>query len=127
MPKDDKSSKPSTQSGGVQGEGDYEAARAYRRETESFVAKHRKDIPQMAEDAEKALDGAEASGLKKAEDIGKSKARHQNRRNLAGNRHSEINSSVGRRQVSPTFGKCRSLHFTNGGHEHDCNDFRLRR
>ena len=75
MTKDDKSAKPGPRTGGVQGEGDYEAARAYRKDTESFVAEHRKDIPKMANDAEKALDGAEGSDLKKAEEIGKSKAR----------------------------------------------------
>jgi hypothetical protein len=61
---------------GVQGEGNYDAARDYRRDTEAFIAKKGKDIPSMAKDAEKALDGSEGESLKRAEDIGKSKARH---------------------------------------------------
>ena len=75
MTKDEKPAKAVPRSDGVQGEGNYEASRAYRRETEEFVAKHKKDIPQMAEDAESALEGDEASDLKNAEEIGKSKAR----------------------------------------------------
>ncbi len=60
----------------LQGEGNYDAARDYRRDTEEFIAKKGKDIPQMAKDAEKALEGPEGVELKKAEDIAKSKARH---------------------------------------------------
>ena len=71
----DEKIQPTTRKGGVQGEGDYEAAREYRRKTEGFISKHNKDIPQMADEAEKALDGKEGADLKKAEDIGKSKAR----------------------------------------------------
>jgi hypothetical protein len=69
MSKDDKDE-------GVQGEGDYKAARAYKRDTENFIAKKGKDIPELAKKAEKAVEGPENAELKKAEDIGKSKARH---------------------------------------------------
>lgn len=61
---------------GVQGEGNYDAARDYRRDTEAFIAKKGKDIPKLAKEAERALEGSEGESLKKAEEIGKSKARH---------------------------------------------------
>jgi hypothetical protein len=67
---------PAGHGNGVQGEGNYDAARDYRRDTEAFIAKKGKDIPEMAKDAEKALEGSEGEALKRAEDIGKSKARH---------------------------------------------------
>ena len=59
----------------VQGEGDYEAARHYDEKLERFIAEKRRDIPKMAEDAEKALEGKEGDSLRKAEETGKSKAR----------------------------------------------------
>jgi hypothetical protein len=60
---------------GVQGEGDYESARTYRRDIEGFIQKKGSQIPGMAKDAEKAIEGPEATELAKAEDKGKSKAR----------------------------------------------------
>ena len=60
----------------VQGEGDYKSARVYKRDIESFIQKKNADIPKMAEDAEKAVEGPEGAELKKAEERGKSKARH---------------------------------------------------
>ena len=60
----------------VQGEGDYKSARVYKRDIENFIQKKNADIPQMAKDAEKAVDGLEGAELKKAEEQGKSKARH---------------------------------------------------
>jgi hypothetical protein len=60
---------------GVQGEGDYKSARTYKHDIDDFIAKKDKDIPKMAKDAEKAVEGPENAELKKAEDIGKSKAR----------------------------------------------------
>ncbi len=67
---------PHRHGNGVQGEGNYDAARDYRRDTEAFVAKKDKDIPKMAKDAEDALEGSEGADLRHAEEIGKSKARH---------------------------------------------------
>jgi hypothetical protein len=61
---------------GVQGEGDYKSARVYKRDIAGFIEKKNADIPKMAKDAEKAVDGPEGAELKKAEEIGKSKARH---------------------------------------------------
>ena len=61
---------------GVQGEGDYKSAHVYKRDIENFIEKKNADIPKMAEDAEKAVDGPEGEELKKAEERGKSKARH---------------------------------------------------
>jgi hypothetical protein len=60
----------------VQGEGDYTSARVYKRDVEDFIQKKNADIPKMAKDAEKAVDGPEDAELKKAEEKGKSKARH---------------------------------------------------
>ena len=60
----------------VQGEGDYKSARVYKRDIESFIQKKNAEIPKMAEDAEKAVEGPEGAELKKAEERGKSKARH---------------------------------------------------
>ena len=61
---------------GVQGEGDYRAAKRYRHETEDFIAKRGKDIPDLAKKAEKAVEGPEGRKLAAAERKGKSKARH---------------------------------------------------
>jgi hypothetical protein len=59
----------------VQGEGDYEAARHYDEKLEKFVAEKKSEIPKMAKDAEKALDGPQGDELRRAEEKGKSKAR----------------------------------------------------
>jgi len=61
---------------GVQGEGDYKSARAYRQDIEGFIQKKGSEIPKMAQDAEKAVEGPEGAELAKAEERGKSKARH---------------------------------------------------
>lgn len=58
----------------VQGEGNYDAARAY----DEAVTEHAKDQDQVAQDAEAArdaLDGDEAAELERAEDEGRSRAR----------------------------------------------------
>ena len=60
---------------GVQGEGDYESARVYKKDIDSFVAGHKDEIPGMAKAAEDALEGSEGEELKRAEEKGKSKAR----------------------------------------------------
>jgi hypothetical protein len=52
----------------VQGEGDYEAARRYRKDVEEFVEETGPDgIRKKAEDAEKAILGAEGEDLRRAE------------------------------------------------------------
>jgi hypothetical protein len=61
---------------GVQGEGDYRSARTYKRDIDQFMNKKGGQIPGMAKDAEDALEGSEGEELKKAEEKGKSKARH---------------------------------------------------
>jgi hypothetical protein len=61
---------------GVQGEGDYRSARAYQRDIKDFMKSKSGEISHMARDAEKALEGPEGKELKKAEQKGKSKARH---------------------------------------------------
>ena len=60
----------------VQSEGDYRAARAYKRDIETFVRTKDREIPRLAKKAEKALAGPEGAELKRAERKGKSKARH---------------------------------------------------
>jgi hypothetical protein len=59
----------------VQGEGDYESARAYKRDIDEFIARKEKEIPGMAKDAERALEGPEREKLQRAEEKGSSKAR----------------------------------------------------
>ena len=59
----------------VQGEGDYESARKYKKDTENFISEHKSDIPGMAKDAEKALDSSEGDALRRAEEEGKAKAK----------------------------------------------------
>ena len=61
---------------GVQGEGDYKSARIYKKDIEGFIQKKDSEIPNLAKDAEKAIDGPEGAELEKAEEKGKSKARH---------------------------------------------------
>ena len=60
----------------VQGEGDYKAARDYKRDIDKFVQKKGNDIPNLAKEAEKAIEGPEGAELEQAEQKGKSKARH---------------------------------------------------
>lgn len=60
----------------VQGEGDYRSAREYKRDIDKFMREKSGQIPGMAKEAEKAIEGAEGRQLKKAEEKGKSKARH---------------------------------------------------
>jgi hypothetical protein len=61
---------------GVRGEGDYKSARVYKKDIEGFIQKKGGDISRMAKDAEKAVEGPEGAELAKAEEKGKSKARH---------------------------------------------------
>jgi hypothetical protein len=61
---------------GVQGEGNYDSARRHRKDVETFGREKGDRIPEMAKDAERALEGTEGAELKKAEEKGKSKARH---------------------------------------------------
>jgi len=61
---------------GVQGEGDYKSARVYKKDVEGFIEKKGSQIPDLAKDAERAVEGPEGEELKKAEEKGKSKARH---------------------------------------------------
>lgn len=60
---------------GVQGEGDYRSAREYKRDIDKFMREKSGQIPDMAKEAEKAVDGPEGEQLKQAEEKGKSKAR----------------------------------------------------
>jgi hypothetical protein len=60
----------------VEGEGSYEATRRYDKKLEKFVHDKKSEIPGMAKDAEKAIEGPEGEELRKAEEIGKSKAKH---------------------------------------------------
>lgn len=61
---------------GVQGEGDYRAARDYKRDIDRFMRDKSREIGGLAKDAEKAVEGPGGKELKKAEEKGKSKARH---------------------------------------------------
>jgi hypothetical protein len=56
----------------IQGEGDYESARRYRRDVETYVKTA--DIDRAAREAE-PVDAEEARELEEAEDIGKSHAK----------------------------------------------------
>lgn len=57
----------------IKGEGDYEAARRYRKDVEEHARSG--DVEGEARDAEKAVEGEEGEKLREAEEIGKSKAR----------------------------------------------------
>lgn len=59
----------------VIGEGNYTAAREFRRDEEAFVRDNRSRIPQMGRDAEAALEGPEGDTLRRAEDEARSHAR----------------------------------------------------
>jgi hypothetical protein len=61
---------------GVQGEGDYKSARVYKKDIDGFIQKKGGEIDRMAKDAEQAVEGPEGADLAKAEEKGKSKARH---------------------------------------------------
>ena len=61
---------------GIQGEGNYDAARRHRQRVESFGREKADQIPEMAKDAEQAVDGPERDELNRAEEKGKAKARH---------------------------------------------------
>ncbi len=61
---------------GVQGEGDYRSARVYKKDIDSFMKRKGGEINDLAKQAEDALDGPEHDQLEKAEEKGKSKARH---------------------------------------------------
>jgi hypothetical protein len=60
----------------VQGEGDYKAARDYKRDIDKFLQKKGSGIPDLAKAAEQAVEGPEGAELAQAEQEGKSKARH---------------------------------------------------
>ena len=59
----------------VQGEGDYKAARDYKRDIDKFVQDKGRVIPDLAKEAEEAVEGPEGPELARAEQKGKSKAR----------------------------------------------------
>jgi hypothetical protein len=61
---------------GMEGEGSYSGTRDYNKATGEFIAKNKGKISGMAKDAETALEGSEGNELRKAEEKGKSKARH---------------------------------------------------
>ena len=63
-----------TKDGAVQSEGDYESARVYKRDVESFLQKKDADIPKMARDAEQAVDGPEGPHIEKAQGTRKTQA-----------------------------------------------------
>jgi hypothetical protein len=57
------------------GEGNYTAAREFRKDEEAFVRTNRGRIPQMGKEAEAALEGPEGDGLRLAEDEARAHAR----------------------------------------------------
>ena len=65
-----------TKNNKVEGEGSYEATRRFDKKEEKFVHDNKSKIPGLAKDAEEAIEGPEGDELRKAEEIGKSKARH---------------------------------------------------
>ena len=67
--------KPSGSDTKNQGEGNADASRRYDAKLEKFVKDRKSEIPHLAEDAERALDGPEGDELRKAEEIGRAKAK----------------------------------------------------
>jgi hypothetical protein len=60
----------------VQSEGDYKSARRYKRDIDAFIKDRGDQIPERATEAKRAVEGPEANELSRAEEKGKSKARH---------------------------------------------------
>jgi len=56
----------------VIGEGNYTAAREFRKDEESFVRANRSRIPEMGKEAERALEGPEGNDLRRAEEEARS-------------------------------------------------------
>lgn len=52
----------------VIGEGNYTAAREFRKDEEAFVRANRSRIPEMGKEAERALEGPEGDDLRQAEE-----------------------------------------------------------
>ncbi|HEX5280179.1 MAG TPA: hypothetical protein VFW28_08870 [Micropepsaceae bacterium] len=67
---------PKSGGNGVQGEGDYRSAREYQKDIGDFMKRKSGKIDELAKEAGDAMKGPEAEELKKAEEKGKSKARH---------------------------------------------------
>lgn len=57
----------------TKGEGDYKAARRYRKDVEGFVESH--DTEALAKQAKKDLEGKSGAELRRAEEAGKAKAK----------------------------------------------------
>ena len=60
----------------IEGEGSYTATHNYDEKLEKFVHDKKAEIPKMAEDAEKAIEGPEGDALRRAEETGRSRAKH---------------------------------------------------
>jgi hypothetical protein len=58
----------------VIGEGNYTAAREFRKDEENFVRANKARIPEMGREAERALDGNEGPSLRAAEEEARSHA-----------------------------------------------------
>jgi hypothetical protein len=56
----------------IHGEGNYSAARRFRKDETSFVQHNKDKIPTLGKEAEKALDGREGKDLRDAEDRARS-------------------------------------------------------
>lgn len=61
----------------VPGEGNYSAARRFRKDETAFVERNKDKIPGMGKDAEKALEGKEGKALREAEDRARSHSHAQ--------------------------------------------------
>ncbi len=59
----------------IVGEGDYQASRTFLKDQSDFVKKNKSKIPELAKDAERALDGPEGDTLRQAEAEAASHAR----------------------------------------------------
>lgn len=59
--------KPAKKKKQIVGEGDYQASRSFLKDQSSFVAKNRDRIPNLGQEAERALEGPEGQGLRDAE------------------------------------------------------------
>ncbi|MGN6514262.1 MAG: hypothetical protein ACTHLR_00295 [Rhizomicrobium sp.] len=59
----------------VTGEGNYTAAREFRKDEENFVRANKARIPEMGKEAERALEGSEGASLRQAEEEARSHAR----------------------------------------------------
>jgi hypothetical protein len=68
--------KPDRPADSVEGEGSYTATRDYQKSVQGFMDEKRGQIDDLAQDAERALEGPEGEGLRRAEEDARARAKN---------------------------------------------------